>query len=232
MFFVGLLGTYIVLRSGSPRLFEAHGAMLNKTLAGVNTLVLIFSSLTMALAVDASAKGNRKRTSACPAVTILMAFGFMVIKYIEYTDKFGHYTVLAKDSSSVTASFTSASDLGGGTPYAIVRDTGRRAVVVGGNNPGRAVTANQSNWASLVVPLQPAADGSFTGTVPVAAAGQASVDVYATKPGAAPANNDKKLTPSKVDWSGGIYVYDGHVHKETQGETEVWKLEGNRRAVG
>ena len=231
MFFVGLLGTYIVLRSGSPRLFEAHGAMLSKTLAGVNTLVLIFSSLTMALAVDASAKGNRKRTAVCLAITILMAFGFMVIKYIEYTDKFGHYTVLAKDSSPVLVSFTSQSDIQGGNVYAIVRDSGRRAVVVNGDTAGRAVTASKANWASLVIPLKPAADGQFTGTVPTAAAGNASVEIYATKPGAEPTNTDKKLTPAKLDWPGGIYIYDGHVHKEAHGETEIWKLDGHRRPV-
>jgi cytochrome c oxidase subunit 3 len=99
MFFIGLLGTYIVLRSGSPALFESHGMMLNKWLAGLNTLVLIFSSLTMALSVDAAQKGNRKRLVACLAITILMAFGFMVIKYVEYTDKFHHYTILAKEGT-------------------------------------------------------------------------------------------------------------------------------------
>ena len=99
MFFIGLLGTYIVLRSGSPALFESHGMMLNKWLAGLNTLVLIFSSLTMALSVDAAQKGNRKRFVACLAITILMAFGFMTIKYIEYTDKFHHFTILAKEGT-------------------------------------------------------------------------------------------------------------------------------------
>src|SRR5687767_80371 len=195
MFFVGLLGTYIVLRSGSPKLFEAHGAMLSKTLAGVNTLVLIFSSLTMALAVDASAKGNRKRTIACLAITIVMAFGFMVIKYIEYTDKFGHYTVLAKSESPITASFTSASDTGGGNVYAIVKSTNTRAIAVNAN--GSAVAPSKANWASLVIPLKPAADGSFTGTAPANAAGVPIIEIYATKPGAEPTNTDKKITPAK-----------------------------------
>jgi cytochrome c oxidase subunit III len=99
MFFIGLLGTYIVLRSGSPRLFESHGMMLNKWLAGLNTLVLIFSSLTMALSVDAAQKGDRKRLIACLSLTILMAFGFMIIKAIEYTDKFHHYTIVAKEGT-------------------------------------------------------------------------------------------------------------------------------------
>src|SRR3954463_12846555 len=65
MFFIGLLATYIIFRSGSPKIFAEHGAGLSKVLAGINTLVLIFSSLTMALAVDASQKGDRKRTIVC-----------------------------------------------------------------------------------------------------------------------------------------------------------------------
>jgi cytochrome c oxidase subunit III len=97
MFFIGLLGTYIVLRSGSPHMFQAQGQTLNKALAGINTLVLIFSSLTMALAVDAAQKANRGRLMAMLGLTVLMAFGFMFIKYLEYSDKLHHYTMLAKE---------------------------------------------------------------------------------------------------------------------------------------
>ena len=61
MFFVGILGTYIIFRSGAPELFSKHAAILSKPLAGVNTVVLIFSSLTMALAVDAAQRNNRPR---------------------------------------------------------------------------------------------------------------------------------------------------------------------------
>ena len=89
MFFIGVLGTYIILRSGNPEMFASHAHVLSKTAAGINTLVLIGSSLTVALAVDAAQKGNRKRTAMMLGITILCAFGFLVIKYIEYTDKLG-----------------------------------------------------------------------------------------------------------------------------------------------
>jgi cytochrome c oxidase subunit 3 len=100
MFFIGLLGTYIVLRSGSPRLFYYHGQMLDKKLAGVNTLVLILSSLTVALAVDAARKNKRTRLMISLAITVAMAFVFCGIKYFEYSDKFHHYTVLAREGPS------------------------------------------------------------------------------------------------------------------------------------
>jgi len=103
MFFIGILATYIIFRSGSAKIFGEHAQALNKSLAGINTLVLIFSSLTMALAVDASQKGNRNRTLGCLALTLLCAFGFMGIKYIEYSDKLGHHTIVATEVESAGA---------------------------------------------------------------------------------------------------------------------------------
>jgi hypothetical protein len=96
MFFIGLLATYIIFRSGSPKIFAEHAGALNKVLAGVNTLVLIFSSLTMALAVDAAQKGNLARVRLCLALTLACAFGFMCIKYVEYSDKLHHHTIVAR----------------------------------------------------------------------------------------------------------------------------------------
>ena len=89
MFFIGILGTYIILRSGAPEMFASHAHVLSKAWAGVNTLVLILSSLTVALAVDAAQKGNARRTATMLAATLLCAVGFLVIKYIEYSDKLG-----------------------------------------------------------------------------------------------------------------------------------------------
>ena len=101
MFFIGLLATYVIFRSGSPKIFADHAAALNKLAAGTNTLVLIFSSLTMALAVDASQKGNRSRAIWCLALTFACASAFMVIKYIEYKDKFTHHTIVAKTADGL-----------------------------------------------------------------------------------------------------------------------------------
>ena len=101
MFFIGLLATYIIFRSGSPKIFADHAAALNKVAAGTNTLVLIFSSLTMALAVDAAQKGNRSRTIICLLITLACALGFLGIKYIEYKDKFTHHTIVAKEADGL-----------------------------------------------------------------------------------------------------------------------------------
>src|SRR5688500_12458572 len=71
MFFIAILGSYIILRSGSPQIFANHAEILSKPLAGLNTLVLIFSSLTMALSVDAAQKGNRKKLSLMLLITLV-----------------------------------------------------------------------------------------------------------------------------------------------------------------
>jgi cytochrome c oxidase subunit III len=101
MFFIAILGTYIILRSGQPELFKKFSLVLDKTLGGANTLVLILSSLTMALAVDASQKGNRNRTIVMLLITFLCAAAFMVIKLNwEYADKWNHHTVVYRDPAS------------------------------------------------------------------------------------------------------------------------------------
>ena len=101
MFFIGILGSYIVIRSGWPALFEIMGRTLSKTLGGMNTLVLIFSSLTMALAVDAAQKRDRKKLIRLLWITFACATTFMVVKFFEYRDKAHHYTMVVKESDGL-----------------------------------------------------------------------------------------------------------------------------------
>ncbi len=100
MFFIGVLGTYIVLRSGQPELFARHAAILNKTLGGANTLVLLLSSATMYFAVESAHKGQRNRVIGGLLVTLLCAGAFMCVKYVEYRDKFTHHTIVTRESNS------------------------------------------------------------------------------------------------------------------------------------
>src|SRR4051812_50180281 len=99
MFFIGILGTYIVIRSGWPHLFEQQGRTLNKLLAGINTLVLIFSSLTMALAVDAAKKGGGPKRLKSPAITFPCPVPFRGFKGVETTVKFPPKTTPAKEKA-------------------------------------------------------------------------------------------------------------------------------------
>ena len=58
MFFVGLIGTYIVIRVGSPAWPGPHDVHLVEWIGGINTFFLICSSVTVVLALEA-AKANR-----------------------------------------------------------------------------------------------------------------------------------------------------------------------------
>jgi cytochrome c oxidase subunit 3 len=94
MFFGGLFMAYIVYRSASPEGFAEASHHLNVYWGAANTVVLIVSSLTMALAVRAA------QTSAPPKVqvgwliaTIVLGAAFLGVKVIEYTDKFTHHLV-------------------------------------------------------------------------------------------------------------------------------------------
>jgi len=92
MFFGGLFTTYLVYRSlypgaffeGSRHLADGAGLILGTT----NTVVLIGSSLTMALAVRAAQLGQRKQIAGYIAATFVLACVFIGIKAYEYGHKY------------------------------------------------------------------------------------------------------------------------------------------------
>ncbi|HEX8914972.1 MAG TPA: cytochrome c oxidase subunit 3 family protein [Humisphaera sp.] len=91
LMFGGLFCAYAVYRANHPEVFaEAHKA-LDQTLGAVNTVVLITSSLTMALAVRCAQLGRRGGLVTCLALTLLGGVGFMTIKTIEYKAKYEHH---------------------------------------------------------------------------------------------------------------------------------------------
>src|SRR3954454_11620313 len=59
MFFGGLFTAYLVFRSKFPMAFAAASNHLDAFWGGLNTLVLIVSSLTMALTVHFAQRGNK-----------------------------------------------------------------------------------------------------------------------------------------------------------------------------
>ena len=65
MFFGGLFTAYVVYRTAYPAAFHAASHQLDITLGAFNTVVLITSSLTMALAVHAAQVGKRGMLVVC-----------------------------------------------------------------------------------------------------------------------------------------------------------------------
>jgi cytochrome c oxidase subunit 3 len=93
MFFGGLFLTYTVYRGLYTDAFAAASHHLNVQLGLINTMVLIGSSLTMALAVHAAAIGQRRRIVLFLLLTVLLGSVFLGVKVAEYKDKFDHHLV-------------------------------------------------------------------------------------------------------------------------------------------
>lgn len=93
MFFGGLFLAYILYRSQNPAEFAAASKGLDALLGGINTIVLICSSLTMALAVYYAQVGNRKLLIIFLWLTVLLGMTFLGVKAVEYKDKFDHHHV-------------------------------------------------------------------------------------------------------------------------------------------
>jgi cytochrome c oxidase subunit 3 len=91
MFFGGLFTCYLVQRYLHPEVFAKVTQELNIWMGLTNTFILLFSSLTMAMAVHYAAKKNRPMQLLTIAITILCAFGFLVVKYFEYKVKLDHH---------------------------------------------------------------------------------------------------------------------------------------------
>ncbi|MGQ9913291.1 MAG: cytochrome c oxidase subunit 3 family protein [Thermogutta sp.] len=90
LFFSGLFCAYAVYRGNHPEVFVYAHHFLDKNLGALNTAVLIFSSLTMALAVRAAQLEQRRALMAFLIVTLLCAFVFLGVKYVEYRQKWEH----------------------------------------------------------------------------------------------------------------------------------------------
>ncbi len=90
LFFGGLFLLYAVYRSQYTLEFHAAAAELDRVAGAVNTLVLITSSLTMALSIAAIKKADKRLSIFFQASTIMLGILFLVIKYIEWSAKIGH----------------------------------------------------------------------------------------------------------------------------------------------
>jgi len=87
LFFSGLFCAYAVFRANHPEIFEHASKYLNKYLGGLNTVVLIFSSLTMAWAVRCAQLGKRRGLITMLSITLFCAALFLGVKTFEYTEK-------------------------------------------------------------------------------------------------------------------------------------------------
>lgn len=113
MFFGGVFTGYTVYRNLFMTAFEAGSHLLNARIGALNTVVLIGSSLTMALAVHAAQLGKRKLLMIFIVSTMCLGGVFLYIKFVlewlhEYHDGLApglHWTYAGPQSGHVALFF-------------------------------------------------------------------------------------------------------------------------------
>lgn len=90
MFFAGLIGAYIVLRFGAAAWPETHDVHLIEIYGAVNTAVLIMSSITVVLGLEAAKQDNAAGAKGWILLSLVLGTVFLGVKAVEYGAKFSH----------------------------------------------------------------------------------------------------------------------------------------------
>lgn len=87
MMFGALFVGYFIYRGKFHDAYVQGGDLLSWKMGAANTLVLLFSSFTMALAVRDAMQGHNKKALTKIVITTLCALTFLVVKFFEYKAK-------------------------------------------------------------------------------------------------------------------------------------------------
>ena len=90
LLFGGMFLVYAVYRFQNQAQFHLAGMELNTTIGTINTIILLTSSLTVALAITAIQKNNKFLSMLFLSITLVFAIMFMVNKYFEWSTKISH----------------------------------------------------------------------------------------------------------------------------------------------
>ena len=90
MFFAALIGTYIVIRFGAGDWPTPHDVHLSEPIGAFNTFVLICSSVTVVLALEAARANRTGQAKWFLLLTFLLGSLFLTVKAYEYRQKFSH----------------------------------------------------------------------------------------------------------------------------------------------
>jgi len=90
LLFGGLFTAFALFRWMYLAEFHHASTQLNWIMGATNTVVLLFSSFTAALAVDAAQHGDNRRVLRNVLITIGCGFIFLIIKFFEYRAKYEH----------------------------------------------------------------------------------------------------------------------------------------------
>lgn len=90
LLFGGMFLVYSVYRLEYIQQFRIAAMALNTTVGALNTIILLTSSLTVALSITALQKGNRILSITLLIMTNILALLFMVNKFFEWSAKISH----------------------------------------------------------------------------------------------------------------------------------------------
>jgi len=90
LLFGGMFLVYSVYREVNTADFHEAGMEMNVVIGAVNTIILLTSSLTMALSISAIKKGAKNSSVLLQAATVLLGIAFLVNKYFEWSDHIRH----------------------------------------------------------------------------------------------------------------------------------------------
>jgi cytochrome c oxidase subunit 3 len=91
LLFGGLFLVYAVFRVKYADEFHRAAAQLNTFIGTLNTVILLVSSMTIAMSVTAIQNYNKKLAMNMILITLVLAFTFLVNKYFEWGLKIKHH---------------------------------------------------------------------------------------------------------------------------------------------
>ena len=101
MLFGALFSGYVLLRTGAAS-WPRGADLLNVPLATLNTMILITSSVTMVMAWASLEMKNLSKFRMFMAITVLLGFGFLIVKSFEYGHKFENHHFPSTDNFYAT----------------------------------------------------------------------------------------------------------------------------------
>jgi cytochrome c oxidase subunit 3 len=90
LLFGGLFIVYSVYRLLNPAAFHLAAEELNTTIGAINTILLLISSMTIAMSTSALQLKKKGATLGLLAITVILGLVFLVNKYFEWSLKFEH----------------------------------------------------------------------------------------------------------------------------------------------
>ncbi|MFO7573555.1 MAG: cytochrome c oxidase subunit 3 family protein [Bacteroidales bacterium] len=88
--FSGLFIVYSVYRYLNREAFHQAADQLDVTLGTINTIILLISSMTIAMSISAIQYKRKKQALALLTATVVLGLVFLINKYFEWGEKIGH----------------------------------------------------------------------------------------------------------------------------------------------